>query len=118
MQQQCGRWCWGERKGRFEPQPDIKIERRVERQVIIIIILILSIIIIKSILLILLITSIIIRQESEQGSLGERTLPLTQGLGESTITTITSIIILSCVFVNINKAMSVHETFGVFQVVC
>ena len=27
------RWCWRERKGRFEPQPEIKIERRVERWV-------------------------------------------------------------------------------------
>ena len=94
QQWQCGRWCWGERKGRFEPQPDIKIERRVERQVIIISILIIILVIIITITIHItsIMISIISRQESEQGSLGERTLPLTQGLGEATITSITSII--------------------------
>ena len=38
------------------------------------------------IMVIMVIIIVITRQESEQGSLGERTLPLTQGLGESIIT--------------------------------
>ena len=53
------------------------------------------IIVIMVIMVIIIITGIIIiiitRQESEQGSLGERTLPLTQGLGESIITSINGI---------------------------
>ena len=101
LKYQYARWCWGERKGRFEPQPDIKIERRVERQVAVFVTIMVIMLIIILIMVIMVIIIVITRQESEQGSLGERTLPLTQGLGESIFTT-TSIngIIMLLIFLN------------------